>query len=84
MKSSDIANLARVDEKPVKGISISLNAAKVFVSILFIISAEILWLMIQANPLNLVQEAAFGVGLGVLLIIVGIGIRIYRLAYYYE
>lgn len=84
VKSADYANLARIETQPTKGITVSIRVAKTLVSILFIISAEILWLMIQANPLNLVQEAVFGIGLGALLIIVGIGIRIYRLAYYYE
>ena len=84
MKSSNFAHLSMQQAKPVKGIQISQKTVNVLVAILFIIAAEILWLMIQVNPTNLVQEAGFGMGVGALLFIVGIGIRLYRLAYYNE
>jgi quinol-cytochrome oxidoreductase complex cytochrome b subunit len=84
MKSSNFAHLSMEQPKPVKGIQISQKTVNVLVAILFIIAAEILWLMIQVDPTNLVQEAGFGMGLGGLLFIVGIGIRLYRLAYYNE
>ncbi|MCL4322959.1 MAG: cytochrome bc complex cytochrome b subunit [Candidatus Thermoplasmatota archaeon] len=84
MKSSNYAHLSMQQPKEVKGIEISQKSVNVIASLLFIISAEILWLMIQANPTNLVQEAGFGLGLGALLFILGIGIRLYRLAYYNE
>ncbi len=84
MKSSNYAHLSMQTPNPVKGIQISQKSVNFIMSILFIISVEILWLMIQANPTNLMQEAGFGMGLGALLFIVGIGVRLYRLAYYNE
>ncbi|MCL4344826.1 MAG: cytochrome bc complex cytochrome b subunit [Candidatus Thermoplasmatota archaeon] len=84
VKSSEYTHLSMMQPKEVKGLNISIRVAQAIISILFIISAEILWLMIQANPLNLEQEAAFGIGLGALLIIFGIGLRVYRLVYYNE
>ena len=84
VKSSEYAHLSMSQPREVKGLNISIRAAQAIISVLFIISAEILWLMIQVNPLNLEQEAAFGIGLGALLIIFGIGLRVYRLVYYNE
>ncbi|MHB1439247.1 MAG: cytochrome b [Cuniculiplasma sp.] len=84
MKSSNYAHLSMQTPNPVKGIQISQKSVNFLMSILFIISVEILWLIIQANPTNLMQEAGFGMGLGALLFIVGIGVRLYRLAYYNE
>ena len=85
MKSANYAHLSMEEgNKKVKGLSVSPKSVNVIMSILFIISVEILWLMIQANPTDLVQEAAFGMGIGALLFIFGIGVRLYRLAYYNE
>jgi Cytochrome b subunit of the bc complex len=85
MRSANAAHL-RMEEMPkkTKGIQVSQVTVNVVMAILFIISVEILWLMLQVDPTNLVQEAGFGMGIGSLLFIVGIGIRLYRLAYYNE
>jgi quinol-cytochrome oxidoreductase complex cytochrome b subunit len=84
MKSSNYAHLSMQQPKPVKGLQVNPKAVNFLMATLVVVSAEILWLMIQCNPTNLVQEAAFGLGLGGLLFIVGIGVRLYRLAYYNE
>ncbi|MGP6221011.1 cytochrome b [Caldiplasma sukawensis] len=84
MRASEYNNLAMIKPKEVKGLKVSKTTAQVLSAILFVIAVEILWLMIQLNPTNLVQEAVFGIGLGSLLFIFGILIRLFRLVYLNE
>ncbi len=84
MRSSEISNLAMIKAKTLKGYEMSKKTAMILSSIIVIISMEILWLMLLANPLNLIQEEGFGIGLGILMILIGIEIRIYRMVYLRE
>jgi hypothetical protein len=84
MRSSEISNLALLKAKKIKGYEMSKKTAMIISSVLVIISMEILWLMLLANPLNLVQEEGFGIGLGILMILIGIEIRLYRMVYLRE
>lgn len=85
MKSADYSkNLEVKQKKPIKNHVMSKNSAMVITAILTVISIAIMYLIWGLNSTNVTQESAFGIGLGIVFILAGIVLRVYRAAFYNE
>lgn len=85
MKSAQVTKKYEAAEPKKQNRSpLSMNAAIVISSILAVVSVGIIYYIWGLDPVNIVAEAAFGIGLGIVLIIGGVILRIYRLAAYNE
>ncbi len=71
-------------KKKANPVPLSMNAAIVISSILAVVSIGIMYAIWGLDPVNIIAEAAFGIGLGVILIIGGVILRVYRMAAYNE
>lgn len=63
---------------------LGMNSAIVISLILALASVAIMYAIWGLDPVNIVAEAAFGIGLGAILIIGGVILRVFRLAAYNE
>lgn len=85
MKSARISN--EYEEKKVESKNtyhMSKNVAMVASALLAIGAVVISYLIFQLNPIGAVSNAEFGMGLGFILVIAGIIMRVYRAAFYDE
>ncbi|AKA49608.1 hypothetical protein IX51_11395 [uncultured archaeon] len=65
-------------------VPLSINSAIVISAILAVVAVGIMYAIWGLDPVDIVAEATFGIGLGVILIIGGVILRVYRMAVYNE
>lgn len=73
-----------VSKKKSNPVPLSMNSAIVISTILALVSVAIAYLIWGLDPVDILSEAAFGIGLGVILILGGVILRVFRMASYNE
>ncbi len=84
MKSAQFSYQVKAKQNTKNSYQLSKNTAMVLTSLLSIASIAIVVIISKLNPVSIPQEGVFGIGLGIVLILAGIVLRIYRAAYYNE
>ncbi len=86
MKSAEATKKyeAKEPRKKANPIPLSLNSAVIISSILALASVGIMYAIWGLDPVDILSQAAFGIGLGIILIIGGVILRVFRMASYHE
>ena len=83
MKSAQVAERLQ-PRKVQKQHVISVNTAVIISALLGIFVLAVIVMMWSLNPVGIISEGEFGLGLGGILVIGGVIMRIYRAAFYHE
>lgn len=71
-------------KKKANPVPLSMNTAIIVSAILALVSVGIMYVIWGLDPVNIIAEATFGIGLGIILIIGGVILRVFRMATYHE
>lgn len=84
MKAAQYTYKSKPKVKNVNSYQLSKTTAMVLTSIISVAAIAIIVIIVGLNPISVPQEGVFGIGLGLVLVLAGIVLRIYRAAYYNE
>ena len=83
MKSAQVAEKYQPVKEPKQHV-ISVNTAVIISAILGIFAVAVIAMISTLNPVGVIPEGEFGLGLGGILVISGLIMRLYRAAFYHE
>lgn len=83
MKSAQVAERIQPVKVPKQHV-VSVNTAVIISAILGVFAVAVIFMMSSLDPVGVISEGEFGLGLGGLLVVSGIIMRLYRAAFYHE